>query len=129
MRLEAAPNWREINRNPRWLQWLQEIDSLSGRTKQQGTRRAESRSSVASSKRWAKLLDGPDRRGPKSPFIRALRLLSSTVRTAKVRTLGAKPSGLGRTPTSLRPVEKGASEARNQCSSSARAHCTPRDSM
>jgi hypothetical protein len=43
--------------------------------------------------------------------------------------LGAKPSGLGRTPTSLRPVEKGASEARNQCSSSARAHCTPRDSM
>ena len=35
MRLEAAPNWREINRNPRWLQWLQEIDSLSGRTRQQ----------------------------------------------------------------------------------------------
>jgi hypothetical protein len=88
MRLEAAPNWREINRNPRWLQWLQEIDSLSGRTKQQGTRREKSRSSVASSKRWAKLLDGPDRRGPKSPFIRALRLLSSTVRTAKVRTFG-----------------------------------------
>jgi hypothetical protein len=36
MRVEAAvPNFREIDRDPRWLQWLLGIDLLSGRVRQQ----------------------------------------------------------------------------------------------
>jgi len=36
MRVEAAvPNYREIDRDPRWLQWLLGIDLLSGRVRQQ----------------------------------------------------------------------------------------------
>jgi hypothetical protein len=35
MRVEAAvPNFREIDRDPRWLQWLLGIDLLSGRVRQ-----------------------------------------------------------------------------------------------
>ena len=34
--LEAAvPNWREIDRNPQWLQWLSLPDPLSGRIRQE----------------------------------------------------------------------------------------------
>jgi hypothetical protein len=36
MQLDAAiPNWREINQNPAWLQWLQQVDALNGRTRQE----------------------------------------------------------------------------------------------
>jgi len=31
----AIPNWREINQNPHWLQWLRQVDSLNGRTRQE----------------------------------------------------------------------------------------------
>jgi hypothetical protein len=30
----AVPNWREIDRDPRWLQWLGGLDALSGRVRQ-----------------------------------------------------------------------------------------------
>ena len=118
MRLDAAiPDWRVINADPRWLQWLQGIDSFNGISRQRlldtATARGDASRVIRFFRDFLQQAGGQARSRTTSskPIYSRAQLARCTARTGRVPIAVVKPNGPVRRPTSTRHRRKGGSSA------------------